>query len=222
MFIRITKWYDFLNHLLSFGADIYWRQQLIRAIRQSQPEDMRLLDLAAGTLDVCKEMQKKFPRSSILALDVAFPMIYKGLDKISHSSFLGLCADAKKIPVRDESIDCTTIAFGIRNITPRHEAYKEILRVLVPGGCLYVLEFGSGKEKRWGGVYNFYLTNVLPQVGRLISGDPQAYAYLSDSINSFPKADELQSEILLSGFHRVTFKSLSSGIAYLHMATKGP
>lgn len=222
MFVRITKWYDLLNHLLSLGTDLYWRSQLIKTIARSHPENIQLLDLAAGTLDVCKATQKKMSQASILALDLAFPMIYQGLAKISHLRFLGLCADAKKIPIRDESIDCVTMAFGIRNIVPRHIAYKEILRILVPGGSLYILEFGSGQQKIGWGLYNYYLDHILPKIGGLISGDPKAYSYLSDSIKSFPKADELQSEILFSGFHRVTFKSLSFGIAYLHMATKAP
>jgi demethylmenaquinone methyltransferase/2-methoxy-6-polyprenyl-1,4-benzoquinol methylase len=222
MFIRITKWYDFLNHFLSLGCDLYWRHQLVHSIDQIPGQQLRFLDLAAGTLDVCQALQKRFPQGSILALDAAFPMIQTGLNKMQPPNFLGLCADAKVLPIPDESIDYVTIAFGIRNITPREIVYNEVLRILVPGGKLCILEFGSGKQTIWGGLYNLYLDYVLPQFGRLISGDNQAYKYLSDSIKSFPKAQDLQTEILLAGFHRVTFRPLSSGIACLHFATKTP
>lgn len=113
-----------------------------------------------------------------------------------------------------------TIAFGIRNILPRSLAYKEILRVLVPEGQLCILEFGTGKEKIWGGIYNFYLSRILPWLGHIISGNKVAYKYLAKTIIDFPSANELKAELHDIGFTNVEYKKLSSGIITLHTAQK--
>jgi demethylmenaquinone methyltransferase/2-methoxy-6-polyprenyl-1,4-benzoquinol methylase len=115
-------------------------------------------------------------------------------------------------------VDCVTIAFGLRNIRPRTAAYAEIRRVLAPGGRFCILEFGSGQNRILGGMYNLYLSQFLPRLGRLISRDKQAYRYLAETICAFPSAPALEEELLQAGFSRVTGHSLTAGIVWLHTA----
>ena len=112
------------------------------------------------------------------------------------------------------------MAFGIRNITPREAAFREMLRVLTPGGRACILEFGSGRERIWGGLYNFYLGRILPRVGRLFSGDTAAYGYLAETINAFPSARALEKELIDAGFASAWHRKLTSGIVCLHLAEK--
>jgi len=113
-----------------------------------------------------------------------------------------------------------TIAFGIRNILPREDAYKEFFRVLKPGARLCILEFGTGSKRVWKGLYNFYLDKLLPFIGDRISGDPGAYRYLAESIKTFPDERALATEMVNAGFERVYHVPMMSGIVYLHVGEK--
>ena len=166
MFGRIAGWYDFLNHFLSLGQDYYWRYQLVRQVRPGVTG--RVLDLAAGTMDVSMEIRRQHPSLSVLAMDFSMPMLAKGTTKIKARDagrVVPVQADGRFLPLPDGCVDCVTIAFGIRNIVPRQAAFDEIYRVLAPGGRLCILEFGTGSERIWGGLYNVYLGKVLPGVG---------------------------------------------------------
>ena len=219
LFSRITRWYDFLNHLLSFGVDIYWRYRLVRLIKGK--ESLQVLDLAAGTLDVAREIHRQHPQALVTAADFCLPMLKRGTRKLRPMTPVHpVCADGLSLPFRDESFDAVTIAFGIRNILPRSSAMAEILRVLSPGGTLCILEFGSAKKRILKGVYNLYLKVILPVVGRLVSNDKNAYRYLAESILAFPDEEALGQELLGSGFERVAYLPLTAGIVYLHVAQK--
>jgi demethylmenaquinone methyltransferase/2-methoxy-6-polyprenyl-1,4-benzoquinol methylase len=219
MFGRIAPWYDLLNRLLSFGQDIRWRNRLVAKV--ALPSTRRVLDLAAGTLDVSRAIAHRHPEASLLAMDFSVPMLKRGRPKMAgHGRFLPVCADARRLPLASESVDCVTIAFGIRNIRPRSAAFAEIRRALTPGGRLAVLEFGTGRDRIWGGAYNLYLGRILPGIGRLVSKDGLAYGYLAETIKAFPSADALAGELRQAGFEEVTYESMTSGIVYLHTADK--
>uniref|UniRef100_B8DMZ6 Demethylmenaquinone methyltransferase n=1 Tax=Nitratidesulfovibrio vulgaris (strain DSM 19637 / Miyazaki F) TaxID=883 RepID=B8DMZ6_NITV9 len=221
MFGRIADWYDLLNRVLSGGLDKYWRYRLVRHVVPGPTG--RVLDLAAGTLDVSLEIVRQHPGTRVPALDFCRPMLQRGRGKLFGETARAIwpaTADGRRLPLADASVDCVTIAFGIRNILPRSEAFAEILRVLVPGGRLCVLEFGTGKTPVWRGLYNFYLNRVLPMVGKAVSGDSGAYRYLADTIMAFPTADELAGEMAAAGFGRVFHLPLTSGIVRLHVAEK--
>ena len=221
MFGRIADWYDLLNRVLSGGLDKYWRYRLVRHVAPGPTG--RVLDLAAGTLDVSLEIVRQHPGTRVPALDFCRPMLQRGRGKLFGETARAIwpaTADGRRLPLADASVDCVTIAFGIRNILPRSEAFSEILRVLVPGGRLCVLEFGTGKTPVWRGLYNFYLNRVLPMVGKAVSGDSGAYRYLADTIMAFPTADELAGEMTGAGFGRVFHLPLTSGIVRLHVAEK--
>ncbi|MGE4424018.1 MAG: ubiquinone/menaquinone biosynthesis methyltransferase [Pseudodesulfovibrio sp.] len=222
MFGRIAGWYDFLNHALSGGQDIYWRYRLAKAARP-EPGGL-ILDLAAGTMDVSVELLRQYPDSKVAALDFALPMLENGkakkLKKGREERIFPVQADGRSLPLPDECMSAATIAFGIRNILPREAAYAEFLRVLKPGARLCILEFGTGSKRVWKGLYNFYLDKVLPFLGDRISGDPGAYRYLAETIKSFPDERALGEELLEAGFERVYNVPMMSGIVYLHVAEK--
>jgi demethylmenaquinone methyltransferase/2-methoxy-6-polyprenyl-1,4-benzoquinol methylase len=150
-------------------------------------------------------------------------MLKKGQAKIERRGYdriLPVCGDAISLPLPDDSFDCVSMAFGIRNIEPRQRAYAEMYRVLAPGGRLCLLEFGSSQDRIWKGLYNTYLHLILPLAGRMISKDPQAYNYLARTIQGFPKAPFLARELVAAGFERLGFLPLQSGIVYLYIAEK--
>lgn len=219
LFDNIATWYDFLNHFLSLGQDIYWRNRLVRTVRPG-PTGV-VLDLAAGTLDVSREILRQHPGLKVLSLDFSLPMLVRGQKKVAGvPAICPVQADGRLLPLPDGCVDAVTIAFGIRNILPRTDAYREILRVLAPGGRLCILEFGTGQARIWQGLYNFYLGTVLPRVGRFFSRNPEAYQYLADTILAFPNASVLAGELRDAGFDQVGCEALSSGIVYIHVARK--
>ncbi|MCF8031048.1 MAG: ubiquinone/menaquinone biosynthesis methyltransferase [Desulfohalobiaceae bacterium] len=219
MFGRITPCYDILNRLLSLGMDVYWRKKLVRSILL--PPGGRLLDLAAGTLDVTQAVIRAHPTAQVISVDLSRPMLKKGRTKIDDPRRAqAVCANALSLPLADASIDCVTIAFGIRNIIPRRGAYAEIYRVLAPGGKMCILEFGTMRNGILGRFYTRYLHSVLPRIGALVSKEGNAYTYLAGTISAFPRAEALGKEIAEAGFADVDYIPLSAGIVWLHTARK--
>ncbi|NCC24312.1 MAG: ubiquinone/menaquinone biosynthesis methyltransferase [Deltaproteobacteria bacterium] len=221
LFDGIAARYDLLNRVLSLGLDRVWRRRLVKAAGQGPV----FVDLAAGTLDVSLALAQTNLRTRVLAMDVAGAMLRQGLKKIPpshHSNIRAVLADARVLPLPDACADAATIAFGIRNIQPRAQAWAEILRILKPGGRLCVLEFGTGRRRIWGGIYNLYLRYILPRIGAVVSRDPTAYRYLAETIAAFPDESLLAGEILESGFADVTYTPMTSGIVFLHTALKAP
>lgn len=220
MFARIAGVYDFLNHTLSMGADRSWRRKLANLV----PDGKSFLDLAAGTLDVSLALHRRQPEARILAMDFCPEMLRQGRKKLAspelQNHILVCGGDALALPLPDNSIDAVTIAFGIRNITPRDKAFTEMRRVLRPGGRACILEFGSAREPVWGGLYNLYLALLLPLAGRIVSRDKKAYAYLSRTIREFPPADVLALEMARAGFTGTQFRKLTGGIVCLHWGEK--
>ena len=219
MFGRIVSCYDLLNRILSLGCDRLWRARLAEAARPGPTG--RILDLATGTFDVALALCARYPDIIVPAVDFCLPMLQKGRSKLrGRTGILPIAGDAACLPLPDASVDSITMAFGIRNIPARHTAFAEMLRVLAPGGLACILEFGSGKERIWGGVYNCYLNCLLPGLGKLISGDDGAYAYLVRTIRDFPDAVTLEKELQSAGFVRTRFERIFSGIVCLHIAEK--
>lgn len=223
MFGRIAGWYDFLNHFLSFGLDILWRRRLVEHLKLPHGRPSRLLDLAAGTLDVSLEALRARPRCRVAAADFCLPMLRQGARKLQSKSVRSIDpvqADGRALPFAENTFEAASIAFGIRNIRPREEAYAELLRVLKPGGRLCILEFGSGKQRIMGGLYNFYLNFLLPLIGKVFSKDDGAYRYLADTILEFPDADSLADELRRAGFTGVHYEKLTFGIVVVHVGVK--
>ena len=228
MFSGIAAGYDRANRLLSCGIDILWRNLLLRRLNASFAPGgrRRVLDLAAGTLDVSLALARYVPGIEVLALDFCLPMLQAGgpkLDKAGayeRNRITRVAGNGLALPLADASVDAVTVAFGLRNMLPRKTALAEACRVLVPGGRLFVLEFGSASVPLWGGLYNVYLTRILPLLGGAISGDREAYTYLARTVTQFPVASALGQELHEAGFSSVAWESLSGGIVYLHTGQK--
>ena len=224
LFSHIAGVYDGLNRVLSFGLDARWRKHLAEAVEPSPDRSTaRILDLAAGTLEVSLALARRYPDKSILALDFCRPMLARGvlkLKKLPDRKVYPLAADGRSLPLADASVDAVTIAFGLRNIRPREVAYAEVLRVLVPGGRFCVLEFGGVEERILFGVYNFYLAHILPLVGRLFSRNKGAYRYLAETVAAYPSAAALAEEMRRAGFVDVRYDRHSAGIVWLHIGEK--
>ena len=221
MFGRIARLYDLLNHVLSFGQDYAWRRALVRTARLSARAFA--LDLAAGTLDVSLAIARRRPDARVVAADFSLPMLARGRRKLSRgrgANIMPVAADAKRLPLTDGCADAVTIAFGIRNILPRAEAYAEMRRVLKPGGRLCILEFGTASRPVMRGLFNLYLDAILPLLGRVVSGDRGAYRYLADTIRAFPDEETLAGELRAAGFGEVSYTAMHCCIVYLHVGRK--
>ncbi|HEY8931972.1 MAG TPA: bifunctional demethylmenaquinone methyltransferase/2-methoxy-6-polyprenyl-1,4-benzoquinol methylase UbiE [Rariglobus sp.] len=222
MFSRIARRYDVANHLLSGGVDVWWRRRLVAAVRRHSPADV--LDLATGSGDVAFALGKRLPAKTVITgMDFCQPMLDEAVIKQNSSGhFPNLTfkqGDGMALPLTDGSFDAVTISFGLRNMADRHRSLQEMLRVLRPGGRLFVLEFSQ--PYRWfRPVYYFYLRRILPSIATLVTGDRGAYEYLCGSIEQYPDHDAMTQEILRAGFRSVEVKRLTFGSVALHIAAK--
>ena len=223
MFGRLTPWYDLQNHAFSLGLDFWWRRHLVRAIVPGPTR--RVLDLAAGTLDVSIALCRRHPGLSVVAADICGPMLDFGMERKAKGPLKErispLVADARCLPLPDASFDAVTMAFGIRNVRPRADALKEMHRVLVPGGRACVLEFAPVETPLFGPFYHWYLRVIMPRLAGLICSYPEAYAFLADTVENFPRPADFSEELREAGFPFVRCTSLTFGVVNLHVAVKG-
>lgn len=223
MFGRVAARYDLLNHLLSFNLDKRWRARAVDRIGPFLDKpNARVLDLCCGTADVLLSMEAHRSRATILGSDFCHPMLIEAQRKINDrvSASRLFEADALTLPLRDDSLDLITCAFGFRNLANYEKGLDELLRVLKPGGVAAILEFSQPTNRAFGAVYGIFSARVLPWVGGLVTGSREAYAYLPESIRKFPGADELASVMRSAGFSRVEFERMTGGAVALHLAWK--
>jgi demethylmenaquinone methyltransferase/2-methoxy-6-polyprenyl-1,4-benzoquinol methylase len=213
MFDSVAHSYDRTNDLLSFGQARLWRSRVKNAVKPVQGE--RILDLAAGT--GTSSMALRVPGAVVVAADFSKGMIEEGKKRYPELQFE--FADAMALPFEDRSFDAVTISFGLRNVQDHKVALGEMLRVLKPGGRLVICEFSHVKGLL-GSFYRFYLNNILPKLSALASKTPEAYSYLSESINAWPTQEQLKQDIQQAGFQEVRFKNLTFGVVALHTAVR--
>lgn len=222
MFGRIAGRYDLLNHLLSFNLDRRWRTRTVdRVADVLLRPDARALDLCCGTGDVLLALESRAGRP-ILGSDFCHPMLVEAGRKIARRSLTSPLfeADALALPLAGATLDLITVAFGFRNLANYRHGLEEMLRVLKPGGVAAILEFSQPTNRAFAALYGFFSTRVLPRVGGLISGAPEAYTYLPESIRRFPGAEQLAAEIRSTGFSHVEFERMTGGAVALHLCTK--
>jgi len=221
MFGRIAPRYDFLNHLLSFNVDRYWRNHTVHRVEALlRRPGARVLDLCCGTGDLMLALAAS-RGGAVMGSDFCHPMLLEAnrksnLRRIDAPLFE---ADGLCLPLRDGSLDLITIAFGFRNFVNYRAGLDEMFRVLKKGGLLAILEFSQPPNPLLAATYNFYSKTILPRLGGLISGSSDAYTYLPESVRKFPQAPELAAEMRAAGFSKVSFERLTGGIVALHLAT---
>ena len=217
MFGRIAGRYDLLNHLLSFNLDRRWRARTVNRVSEILANaDARVLDLCCGTGDVLLSMEAR-KKCTAFGSDFCHPMLVEAKRKVASPLFE---SDALSLPLRNESLDLITIAFGFRNLANYRRGLEELLRVLKPGGTVAILEFSQPTNRPFAALYGFFSTRVLPKIGGLISGSSDAYSYLPESIRKFPTAEQLAEEMRVTGFRSVEFERMTGGAVALHLGQK--
>ncbi len=221
MFGRVARRYDFLNHLLSFNLDRYWRAYTVRRVhRILQRPGARVLDLCCGTGDLALALERR-SANTILGSDFCHPMLMGARHKseANRARVALFESDALQLPLRDASLDLVTVAFGFRNLANYDAGLIEIRRVLRPGGVAAILEFSQPPNALFRAVNNLYCRRILPWIGGLVSGAPDAYTYLPESVSKFPSAPELAEDMRRAGFDNVVYDYLTGGTVALHVGT---
>ena len=213
MFGGIARRYDLANHTLSCGIDFYWRKRAANTVASWRP--CKILDLATGTGDLALALQKKLPDAEVTGVDFLPEMLELAQKKGLRQTIL---ADAMKLPFPNDSFDCVTIAFGLRNMENWRGALAEMSRVLRRDGHLLVLEFSLPTISIVRTIYRFYLHRCLPMLGSFLTRRKSAYDYLGDSIEEFPSGSAMIDLIEASGFRHATLQPLSYGIVTIYTA----
>jgi len=215
MFGSIAPRYDLANHLLSCGIDFYWRKRVAEIVASRRPN--KIVDLATGTGDLALALQRKMPQAEIISADFSEEMLAIAKRKGVRQTML---ADAMRLPFDDTSVDCVTVAFGLRNMEDYGGALREMARVLKPPGHLLVLEFSLPRMSILRAVYRFYLHRCLPLLGSFLTKKKSAYDYLGDSIEQFPNGEAMLRLMESSGLNHASAEPLTGGIVTIYTAEK--
>jgi demethylmenaquinone methyltransferase/2-methoxy-6-polyprenyl-1,4-benzoquinol methylase len=223
VFDSVASKYDLMNDVMSFGVHRIWKK--ITLANTGLKKGQRALDVAGGTGDLTIEMSKQVgPDGEVVLSDINAAMLEQGRRRLMDKGIAGnvkfVEANAEDLPFEDNSFDCITIAFGLRNVTNQGKALASMYRVLKPGGCLLVLEFSKPVMPGLSKAYDFYSFNVLPLMGKVIAKDEESYRYLAESIRMHPDQETLKQMMQDAGFERCTFHNMSGGIVALHKGYK--
>jgi demethylmenaquinone methyltransferase/2-methoxy-6-polyprenyl-1,4-benzoquinol methylase len=220
VFDSVASRYDVMNDLMSLGMHRAWKAYTVMVA--DVREGHRVLDIAGGTGDLAMAFAKKAgPSGRVVHTDINEAMLRTGRDRLVDAGVMlpTLVCDAEHLPFPSESFDLVSVAFGLRNMTHKDAAIRQMHRVLRPGGKLLVLEF-SRVAKPLEKVYDWYSFQVLPRLGRLVAGDADSYRYLAESIRMHPDQATLKSMLQEGGFGHVDYHNLSGGVVALHVGIK--
>ena len=222
MFDRISPKYDALNHILSLNIDKVWRKKTAKIVSKTQPKT--ILDLATGTADLAIAMAKHNPQAHIIGLDISGKMLEIGKEKVKLQNLENQIelhhGDAASLPFEDARFDAVTVAFGVRNFEDLSKGLSEMHRVLKTNGQAVILEFSLPERFPIKQLYNFYFKHLLPNIGKWVSKDGNAYSYLPHSVEKFPKPSDFCNILGSFGLKNCQIKPLSFGIATLYVANK--
>jgi demethylmenaquinone methyltransferase/2-methoxy-6-polyprenyl-1,4-benzoquinol methylase len=220
VFDSVAPRYDVMNDLMSLGLHRVWKAYTV-LVANPAPGD-KVLDIAAGTGDLCIAFAKKVGDSGLVVhTDVNQAMLQVGRQRLLDRGYLlpSVACDAESLPFNNDYFDHVCVAFGLRNMTHKNIALQEMARVLKPGGQLLVLEF-SKVAKPFSKLYDWYSFNILPRLGSWVAGDAQSYQYLAESIRMHPDQEELRALMKECGFGHVDYHNLSAAVVALHVGIK--
>ncbi len=224
MFDGIAGRYDLLNHLLSANLDRRWRRRAVAALDSGAGGTV--LDLCGGTGDLSVELVRAGRADRVVCCDFSHAMLLAAAPKFIRLGLAGRIerveADGLNLPFPEASFDAVTVAFGVRNLHDMNRGFREMLRVLRPGGKLVVLEFSRPTAPVLAGLYRLYLGRILPWIGDGVSGNDGPYRYLARTIGDFPAAAELAGRIREAGFAACEWSTMTGGVVAAHTAVKHP
>ncbi|WP_297421464.1 bifunctional demethylmenaquinone methyltransferase/2-methoxy-6-polyprenyl-1,4-benzoquinol methylase UbiE [Clostridium sp.] len=223
IFSVIAKRYDMLNSILTLNIDRLWRRKAIKICNIK--EGQKVLDLCCGTGQMinyeCKAVGKNTP---VIGVDFSQEMLNVGAERLNQSlrdyKYKLIKGSILELPFEENTFDCITIAFGLRNIQDKGKALSEMYKVLKPGGKVVCLELSKPNIPIFKNIYNVYFNHVLPTVGSIGTGDKKAYYYLRDSVNNFMNKKQLKEKFSEIGFKDAEYESLTFGIASIHYGIK--
>lgn len=221
MFDTISKEYDGLNRVISFGIDVKWRKKVVALVSKHKPKS--ILDIATGTGDLAINLTET-NAEKIIGLDISDGMLEVGRQKIAKKNLENtinmVLGDSENLPFSDNTFDAITVAFGVRNFENLDKGLSEILRVLKPNGLFIILETSVPTKTPFKQGYNIYTKGIMPLIGKLFSRDKVAYSYLSESASAFPYGEALNNILHKNGFINAKALPQTFGVATIYTATK--
>lgn len=218
MFARIAGRYDLMNRLMTGWQDVRWRRQMMRGVRLSPGG--RLLDLGAGTGDLAREALRRFPGCRPVAADFTLEMMRVGKARSGLARLDWCAADAACLPFAEGAFEAVVSGFLLRNVSDLPGALAEQRRVLAPGGWMLALDTTRPRRSLLYPLIDFYLRRVIPALGRLVTGQREAYTYLPDSTRNFLSAERLAELMQAAGFQQVGFRRVGLGAVAIHWGRK--
>lgn len=221
MFNNISKNYDGLNRVISFGIDVSWRKKVVKIVSKNNPQ--KILDIATGTGDLALMMSKLHPKK-IIGLDISEGMLAVGKQKVAKAKLSDtidmVIGDSEKMPYKDNTFDAITVSFGVRNFANLDKGLSEIRRVLKPSGIFVILETSNPTKFPFKQGYKLYTSFILPIIGKIFSKDKTAYSYLCESANYFPYGKNFDNILKKNGFINTEYTPVTFGAATIYTATK--
>ena len=220
VFHSVAEEYDLMNDAMSFGMHRLWKEMLIELSELS--EGSIALDIASGTADIPRLINKKFKSVSMHVTDINASMLALGKDRAINENFFHNCsfalASGESLPYQNQTFDLVTVGFGLRNFTDKERGLKEMRRVLKPNGVLLILEFSKPTNSFFSKIYDWYSFNIIPKLGSFLANDSESYQYLAESIRMHPDQETLKDMVLDAGFDDCKFYNLVNGVVSIHKA----
>lgn len=228
MFDSIAPAYDFMNFAMTGGLHRWWRERALKmaACQSSDTGVSDILDVACGTGDLTFRLHELYPEAKITGLDLSEGMLdvarkkLAKTDRKTREAISFMSGDCLSLPFADNSFDLITVAYGVRNFERLGDGYREMHRVLRPGGVLCVIELSEPSNSFLHSLYRFYTRKIIPAVGKFVSHDPRAYTYLPESIAACPQRRYMTSLMASAGLRSPSFRSLTFGVVTVYLATK--
>lgn len=223
VFSNVAGKYDLMNDAMSFGVHRLWKRDFVRKARLRP--GMKCLDVAGGTGDIAMLMAREVTdKGKVTIFDINKEMLDVGKERVIDKGFIGpirfVQGNAEELPFYDDSFDVVTVSFGIRNVTRLEKAFREMMRVVRPGGKVMCLEFSHPTNRLISTLYDFFSFNVIPEIGNVLAKDKDSYRYLVESIRKFPDQESLKRILEACGLYKVKYYNLTNGIAAIHLGYK--